>query len=151
MPLIPGLGEHIVRPTTVMGNAGAHNVFTIAGGPILITGIWGILTVLMDATLSTLRMEHEVGDVNLSGDLAAIADDPEDTVYIITGVQADLMLKAEAAVGGAAPLDVAFAPILAIAGDIHCTNGGNQTGSVEWHMTFIALGVGVTVVPAAVY
>jgi len=151
MAYIPGLGEHLVRPTTVMGNAGAHNVWTIAGGPILITSIWGILTVLMDATLSTLRLEHSVGNVNLCGDLAAIADDAVGTVYFMTGVQAGLLLKAEAAVGGATAATAAAQSILAIAGDIECTNGGNQTGSVEWHLTYLPLSLTSTVINAAVY
>ncbi|MBU0778372.1 hypothetical protein KKF82_08955 [Patescibacteria group bacterium] len=148
---LPGLGIHTVRPTTILGNAGTHNAFTISGGPVLITGFWGWLTVLMDATLSTLRIEHEVGNVNLCGDLAAIADDAAGTLYYWTGVQAGLLLKAEAAVGGATPAIAAAQPVAAILGDIHITNGGNQTGSVEWHITWLPLREGSVLAPAAVY
>lgn len=147
-----GAGIHITRPETAMGNAGQHNIWTIAGGSIMILSIWGvILTTLMDVTLSTLRLEHSLGNVNLCGDLAAIADDPVGTVYYLEGIQASLLVKADATAGVPTTIVAGLTAIAAVAGNICCTNGGNQTGTVEWHMVYAPLDPVVSVINALVY
>lgn len=148
-----GVGTHIWRPEVALGDAGTHNLWTITAGPLLILALWGIVkTTLMDGVASTLRIEHALGNTNLCGDLAAIADDPVGTAYYLVGVQASLMLKAEPAAAGMPDIAVAnLTPIPCVLGDIEVVNSGNQTGVVEWHMVYVALDPLTVVVNAAAY
>lgn len=147
-----GAGIHITRPETVLGDADQHSIWTVADGSIMILSIWGvILTTLMDGTPSTLRLEHSLGNVNLCGDLAAIADDPVGTAYYLEGVQNSLLVKANATVGVPTTTVAGLTAIAAVAGDICCTNGGNQSGTVEWHLVYLPLDPAVSVINAAVY
>lgn len=137
-----GVGNHTWAAAAVaVGTAGAHNRFLIADGPILLLALWGIIkATLMDGTASTLRIEHSLGNTNICGDLAAIADDAVGTAYYIAGVQASLMVKAEAAVAGVPAMVVAnLTPVVCIPGNIDITNGGDQTGTVEWHCVWAPL------------
>jgi len=149
-----GPGIHLVRPSTVLGALGQHNIWTVSGYPILILAIWGIVVdVAMDATASTLAIDHSVGPTALCGDLAAIASDPIGTVYYMEGVQATLLQKAENGDGTGVPTTAAaqLTPIPFTAGDIECGNSGNQAGGIEWHLVYRPLGPLSMVINAAVY
>ena len=156
MPYLPGLGERVTRPTAVIGGIAVHDIFTIAGGIVLVTQLVGRVTILMDATLSTLTMAHSVGPTNISGALAAIANNGVGTIYTIIGAFADLMYAGVAGVpirggfqgGLAAGAGVIANGILMFTGTITYANSGVQTGSVEWTLCYIPITVGATVVVA---
>ena len=141
-----GLGIWASRVTTVLGAAGAHTIFTIAGGPIIICGIYGIVTILMDGTASTLRLEHSVGNTNLCADLAAIANDPVGTVYTMSGIITDPMVKAEPGTTGCVNAANPATPVVAVAGNIQVTNGGDRlTASIQWNMFYLPLDPAVVI------
>lgn len=159
------LGVVVQRPTQVLGNpAGAdpspRDIFTIAGGAVLVTQIVGWVTTLMDATVSTLQLTHSVGNVALSAAIAAIADDAVGTAYTISGDFADLMYKAEAAVNGAirgglrgglaagGAGQIIANGILMIPGNIHMVWTGDQDGAIQWTLCYVPITAGATVVPA---
>lgn len=153
MPYRPGLGVLVNRPTEVLGNpAGAdpspRDIFTITGF-VLMTQLVGIVTVAMDATASTLRLQHSNGPTFLSAALAAIADDGINTMYSISGDVADLMYKLElgtAAIGrgGLAGGLVAGAGViangmLAAPGIIQELWTGDQDGSINWVLCYVPI------------
>jgi hypothetical protein len=161
MAFLPGYGVLVVRPTEVLGNpAGAspspRTIFTIAGGAVKVTLLVGRVTVLMDATPSTLRLQHSVNATFLCAALAAIADDAVETIYEISGDVADLMYKIEGAVAGAARGGLhggiaAGAGVIAngmdmLPGTIQELWTGDQDGSIQWTLCYLPITQGATVV-----
>lgn len=147
-----GAGTHLWATEIALGTAAAHRRFTIAGGPILLLALWGIVkTTAMSVDAAILRIEHSLGTTNLCGDLAVIASDPVGTVYYMEGVQASLLVKGENGNGTGSPATsvAVLTPIPLIAGDIDITVGTNpQTGVVEWHIVYKELDPLSTVVVA---
>lgn len=149
-----GPGIHLMRPSTVLGGAAQHNIWTVAGGPILILALWGIVrNVAMDATGSTLSIDHSTVPTALCGDLAEILLDPIGTVYYMEGVQASLLVKAENGDGSGCPATAVaqLTPIPFTVGDIECGNDGAQDGEIEWHLVYRVLDPLATVINAAAY
>lgn len=158
MAFTPGLGVKVTRAAAALGTAigSPHSIFTIAGGIVLVTNLIGRVTVVMDATASTLRFAHSVGPTNISGALAAIANDGVGTIYAISGDFADLAYKGLAGVpvrggfsgGLAAGAGVIANGILMFTGNITYTNSGDQTGQVEWIAYYLPITDGATLVAA---
>lgn len=153
MPYRPGLGVSVTRPTQVLGDpVGAdpspRDLFTITG-VVLITQLVGIVTVAMDVTASTLRLQHDDGPTFLCAALAAIASDGINTLYTISGDVADLMYKLElgaAAIGRggfaggiAAGAGVIANGMLAAPGTIEVLWTGDQDGSIQWELCYIPI------------
>lgn len=146
-----GAGTHLWHEQEELTTVASHRVWTIAGGPILILALWGIVRVGCNAPGgTTLRLAHNVGPANLCANIADIDSDPLGTVYYITGIQGSALLKAELGTAGIPTIATAnLTPIPAYAGDIDAVVGGNtNTGEVEWHLVYRALSALSTVVNA---
>ena len=161
MPYNSRLGVRVYRPTQVLGNpAGAdpspRDLFLIAGGVVLVTMLVGRVTVAMDATASTLRLQHSDNATFLCAALAAIADDGIETIYAISGDPADLMYKLEVGAAGAgrggmsgglaAGAGLIANGMLMAPGNIEMLWTGDQDGSVEWILYYMPLTPGATIV-----
>lgn len=161
------LGIRVIRPTQVLGDpAGAdpspRNIFTIAGGAVMVTQIVGRNTIAMDATASTLQLRHLTGAVAtvLSVAVAAIANDGINTIYTISGDFNDLMYAAVPAVAGAirggmhgglaagGAGQLIANGILMIPGTIQMLWTGDQDGSIEWVLFYIPITAAATIVAA---
>jgi len=164
MPYLPGFGVLVTRTAEVLGNpAGANpsprNLFRIAGGAVKVTLLVGRVTTLMDATASTLRLQHSNNTTFLCAALAAIADDDVETLYEISGDVADLMYKLEIGAAGAGRGGLhggiaAGAGVIAngmdmMPGDIEELWTGDQDGAIQWTLCYLPITVGATVI--AVY
>ncbi len=165
MPYNSRLGVMVHRATQVLGNpAGAlpspRNIFTIAGGTVMVTQIVGTVTTAMDVTGSTLQLVHLTGAVTtvLSVAVAAIASDGIGTIYTISGDFADLMYAAVPAAAGAirggmsgglaaggAGQKIANG-ILMIPGSIQEIWTGDQDGAIQWTIAYIPISLGATIV-----
>ena len=112
-------------------------IFTIAGGPVLVTGLYGIRTVIQAAGASNMQFRSSVGPTVLCA-VGVITGQAIGTFYSITGNFADALQMGAAGV-----------PILAgIAGGLLAT--GNQgmgimmpVGTIDVTMT-AAAGTGST-------
>ncbi|MHB8084329.1 MAG: hypothetical protein ACYDHZ_00690 [Dehalococcoidia bacterium] len=146
MSFIPGVGNVTIRPAAVVGPNANHNIFTVTG-MVVINYLVGQVTVVMDATASTLILSHSVGPTNLCAVLAAIANDPITTNYTITGTLANNMVKRDSGTTVAVAGGL-MTTITVPAGNIYYTNGGAQTGFIQWSIGWIPLIPGSTVVAA---
>lgn len=146
-----GPGTHIWHAEVAIGAVANHRIWTIADGAILILALWGIVktTPCNASGGTTLRLAHNLGPVNLCGDLADCASDPVGTYYYMEGIQASLLVKAEGAVGPPTTTVAKLTPIPCVPGDIDLTvTGFANTGVVEWHMVYRCIGADATVVNA---
>ncbi len=141
---VPGLGLTAFRPPTAFGLAATVPIFTITG-KIHIIHIAGHVTGAMDATVCNLSLQHSNGPTALCG-VVAIASDIVNTYYTITGVFANAMIPLDATTVAAAAAAL-MAAVSAGAGTIDYINSGNQTGIVEWWLTYIPIYPGSSVVP----
>lgn len=64
-------------------------MFTVAGGMIAVTGFVGVRTVAQGGGASTIQFRHSVGPTVVDNGLAAITNDPINTIYSITGDPGD--------------------------------------------------------------
>ncbi len=131
-------------------------IFTIAGGTIAVTGLFGVRTVDQAGGASTMQFRHSVGPTVLDSGAAAITGDPADTIYVLTGDTND---PVQVGIGGAVPIagrvvatsfTYGSLPLfIAGAGDIEVTmTAAAGTGSTRYILTYIPLDDGVTVVAA---
>ena len=141
---------------------GAVNIFTIAGGPILLTGLYGIRTVIQGGGASNISFQHSTGPTALSIATATSATDPVGTVYALAGDGGDaLVIGAGGAVANtflpldpgrlvATSLQYGGAPMFVLGvGNITVTlSAAAPTGSTRYVMFWIPMDAASTVVAA---
>jgi hypothetical protein len=105
-PVPAGLGVRTSRGAAADLTA-ATAIFTIAGGPIFLTGLLGIRTVIQGGGASNISFEHSNGPTVLSAATATSATDPVGQVYCLAGDNGDaLVMSAGAGVANSfIPLD----------------------------------------------
>jgi hypothetical protein len=85
--MVPGqMGLRVSRPAAV-DLTGATPIFTIAGGPILLTGLFGIRTVIQGGGASNISFQSIAGPLCIA--TATTATDAVGTVYAIAGDPGD--------------------------------------------------------------
>lgn len=151
-----GLGLRVERTAAADPQNVWQNLFTIASGRILITGLIGVRTVIQAGGASTMQFRHSVGPTVLDAGTAAVTGDAVDTVYLLTGDTTDPIQVGAAGVPimagkvvatsttyGAVPL------FLAMAGTIAVTmTAAAGTGSTGYTLFYIPIDSNVTVVAA---
>jgi len=141
-----GMGQRLARATLVLANA-TTPIFTITGGRILLTAIFGQITTLIGGA-AAYRLQHDplVG-TGTTANLCANTDInayPVGDQLGITGVPTDALLPAAAA--GAVPgmtMPVELPP-----GDIEVVCATAPGGAVLWTIWFKTLDSGARVVAA---
>lgn len=123
---------------SVLGTAATVTLFTISGGPILITSIFGLVTTAMDGTACNLSLSANPTDFAAS-DIAqatAIASDLVGQIYTPGATRA-----ASFSVLGATGVGFALMPngIYVSPGIITMTNSGTQVGIIDWYMKWVQL------------
>ncbi len=71
---------------------GATNIFTIAGGPILLLGLYGIRTVIQGGGASNISFQHSTGPTALCIATATTGIDPVGTAYAVPGDNTDALI-----------------------------------------------------------
>lgn len=102
---LSGLGLRTVRAAAA-DLTGATNIFTIAGGPILLTGLFGIRTVIQGGGASNISFQHSTGPTALCIATATTGVDPVGTVYALAGDNTDACI-----IGAGAGAANAFTPL----------------------------------------
>jgi len=135
-------------------------IFTIAGGEILITGLWGVRTVIQAAGASNMSWAHSVGPTALCA-ATAVTGDTVGTLYSLQGDPADaILISAGTGVADTFPA-VQVGKLVVTSpqynGALFMVGAGNitvlhtaaaGTGSTRYFMTYVPLADGVTVVAA---
>jgi hypothetical protein len=141
------LGNRVDRATADVITGSAVPIFTVAGGRVLLTSLWGKVTTVIGAGASNAKFQFNptVGTtVDMCGNLDIDADEAG-TLYSIDGTPATAMLRSESgcvrnlANGGGLILDV---------GQIEFLGGTDRTGSIAFQSWWIPLDDGATLVAA---
>jgi len=140
--------------------AANFNIFTIAGGPIKVTGIWGHVTAVFAGNATPIVTQTPAGGAPANMCVIAVAAAYALNTFLVwdgslTAVSG--VLRATAAVGHSQSSDSVgtpataeswAGPILIVPGVIRITNGGANdiTGVVDWYISYIPLVPEATVV-----
>ena len=140
---VGGSEERSVKKSiSAIGTAG--DLFVISGGPIKVIELIGVVTTVIGATQTQVKLLVDpvvpAGNTDLCAQLN-IVDDAAGTVYTITGTFANAMVATTN--GVIAGLTTQF---IVPAGVIEYANADNaETGAIDWHLRYIPLAPGVTV------
>lgn len=140
------LGTKVTKATADTINTAAVSLFTVSGGRVLMTAIFGEVTTIIQAqaTTSKLQFNPTTGTTN---DLCTNLDinaDEAGALYSITGTPADAMLRSES---GSVRNMTARGIILDV-GAIEQISGADSTGSIQWTLYYIPIDSGATVAAA---
>ena len=137
-------GRTAERATAVLPATTVGNLFTIAGGRILLTAIVGEVTTVIQTQANVTKLVFDPTVTGSNVDLCATLDitaDAVGTLYTITGTAATAMQS-----GLAAPS--MSIPWVLQAGAIGLSCGATNTGSVKWKIWYTPLDAGVVVAAA---
>ena len=149
------LGQYVQGQTSTITADATYQVFTVAGGEVLITALWGkVTTAVSDAgedialqmdptTGTTVQLTQNSGDIGTGGvavgDLITFSEDND-------GASTPGILTGAANAVGSGPLR-----FVATTGEIELVVGagtGSEDGVIEWYCTYVALTPGATVTAA---
>jgi len=125
----------------------ADPLFTITGGPILVTGFFGLVTTIIGGACNCqiqVVTTTPAGTVNLSTDVA-IDNDAAGTSYHMTAATPGVFTPTTAGAFDQVPTNNWFIPI----GTIQADMDGAQTGVIAWYMTYKPLSPTSVVAAAA--
>jgi hypothetical protein len=155
--LVPGgMGLRVSRAAAADPQNVWQNLFTIAGGPILVTALIGIRTIIQAGGASTMQFQHSVGPTVLDNGTAAVTGDAVGSLYFLTGAVADPIRVGAAGIPVEASKIVATAamygslPLFVLsAGTIQVTmTAAAGTGSTRYVLCWIPVDSASTVVAA---
>ena len=118
--------------------AAADNLFTITGGPILVTEFVGIVTTLIGANIATCQIKEVItepaGTVNLST-AVTITSDAAGTSYTFTVDSPAVLTPTTAGALQVIPRIAWLCPI----GTINATCSAANTGVIKWYIGYYML------------
>ena len=139
-----GLGVGVDRATAALPATATAAIFTVAGGRCLVTQILGEVTTVIQTQVCNVKLQANPTATGTSVDMCANLDVSAKvlaSLFGITGTLADALLNGLAIIGQATP-------IIVQAGTIDLVTSATNTGSVKWHVRYIPLDEGATIVAA---
>lgn len=138
------LGSNVISKSTGTLAASTISIFTIAGGEVLVTALWGkVTTSITVANSYKLQVNPTTGDTQ---DLCAATDigttDTAAGTLLTFGLGTTTAPPKLMSIGYGAPLE-AVVPT----GDIESVSAGTD-GVITWYATYIPLTTGATLVAA---
>ena len=142
------LGQYVQGQTSVLAaGGGTHQVFTVAGGEVLITALWGKVTEAIALDTSTIALQHDpTTGTTVTWVAATDLGTTDSAVGDLIGVVDESTTTPDFRVNGR-PLT----NILATTGEIEAVVAnvtGTEDGTVAWYCTYVPLTDGATVVAA---
>lgn len=139
-----GLGTRVEKSTGTLA-ATTVPLFTVAGGEVLITSIYGIVTTAITVA-NSYKLQHNP-TTGTTNDLVAATDigttdTPVGDVLTFDGVRASSIVRG----GGGAVLGNANGIVLQT-GQVESVSGGTD-GAITWVVTYVPLTTGATLVAA---
>lgn len=141
------LGKRVDCASQTLPATTTQNIFTVAGGRVLVTLLFGEVTTVVQNQANNLKVSS-VPTTGTAVDLAAnldIANDEAGTLYLVEG-DGTALIGANA---GAAVTAIGFAPLIIPAGVIRLTASATNTGATKWQCWYFPLDAGATVTGAA--
>ena len=128
---------------------GDDNLFTISGGPILVTHFYGLVTTVIGANVSTCTIQHActdpAADIALST-AVAITDDAVGTTYYIDNTALGVFTPVTA---GSVIIPALMLPWLLTPGNLQATFSAANTGAIRWFIVYKMLSQFSKVIAAA--
>ena len=155
-----GLGLRVNRGAAVDIAPGPTNIFTIAGGRIILTGLYGIVTIIRSGGApATMALAFSVGPTALHAPALAITGNATvGTIFDITGDPADALIVGvgtgvaetsppiQAGMHGSATAGIQQPGLVLGAGSITVAHSAvGATGTTRYVLTYIPLDAAVTV------
>lgn len=137
------LGQRVDRATANITNG--LDLFTVAGGRVLVTQIVGEVTTIMEAKTINLKLTADP-TTGTSTDMCANLDmtaAEARTLLTISGTAADALRK-----GSSGSVVAQNAPVVVAIGAIEATVGATHTGSIKWSLWYVPLDEGASVAAA---
>lgn len=143
------LGRYVQGKTSTIGaGGGTFQLFTVAGGEVLITALWGKVTTAI--TLATegvaIQTDPTTGDTVVVAAGSTDLGTTDTAAGTILGVDGDG--SSAAVIKGGKPL----MNLVVSTGEIEATVAdvtGTEDGVIEWYCTWVPLTPGATVVASA--
>lgn len=130
----------VALPSTALGN-----IFTIAGGRVLITALTGIVIATLSGTNSTTVGVTPTAAGNAS---APAALSSAGIIPVTIGSAVSSKLDGGAMIVTAAGSLLAPTPYMALAGVVTITTASTVTGTVQWELLYVPYDTGASVVAA---
>ena len=145
-----GLGIIVRRPVAV-DLTGWTTIFTIAGGPVLVTLLLTVRTIIQGGGASNIRFQHSIGPTPWCAVTATTATDAVNTMYTITGNFADAATYGAAGAsilggiaGGLLATGNQGKGIIALPGNVQVQfSAVAPTGSSEYYLAYKPIAGGV--------
>jgi hypothetical protein len=135
--------QRVNKTTADVFTGAAVNLFTVAGGRVLVSVLWGrVTTVLGAGSTGKFSADPTTGTTTDLCAAGSSATDEEGTLYSLSGLVATGMLKGSS--GGVQGLTT---PLIIDIGSITFT-GANTTGSASFQCWWMPLDDGATLVSA---
>lgn len=137
---------HVVSKAQTGVQSGTPDLFDVAGGAILITDFYGLVTTQLGATPTTLviQLDADSGFVNydFSTTVSVVSQSAGDRI-VFTAANESVLTPLNSTSGGATSL---FKSWFCGEGMIEATASTNDNdGAITWYMEFVPLGDSVTV------
>lgn len=147
------LGRYVQgKTTTIVAGGGTFQLFTVAGGEVLITALWGKVTTAITLAGETLKITVDPtsgATVDVSTVSADIGTTDTAAGNLITGLlDVDGTTNLPIVSVGANQPFTFVCPTGEI--ELEVNNGaGTEDGVIEWYCTYVSLTPGATVVASA--
>ena len=143
-----GLGLRVDRATATLPQTTDDALFTISGGRILLTGIIGEVTTVIQTQACNTKLKMNPTATGADQDLCAVLDITADAVgeiYTIDGtvgnaMRSDLLIGLNSLLGAGG--------LVLPEGDIELDCAASNTGSVSWSLYYWPWDLGAAVVAA---
>lgn len=143
------LGLRIDRAASALPQTGSTAIYTVSGGGVIITSLLGRVVAALGATVTNLKLQHTPAGgaaTDLYANVAVASAAAGRTVTPPAAIGGALVLGA-AGLNAGAPFPGAgglFVP----AGVLAMVTDANDTGTLQWTLTYIPLDDGATVAAA---
>ena len=141
--------EQTVEKTDGTVPLGDDNLFTISGGPILVTHFYGLVSTIIGNNVSTCTIQHActtpAADIALST-AVAIETDAAGTTYYISNAALGVFTPITA---GSVIQATQMLPWLLTPGTLQATFSAANTGAIRWFIVYKMLSQYSKVVAAA--
>jgi hypothetical protein len=144
--LLDKVGYSVSRATATLPQTTTGALFTIAGGRVVLTGIVGEVTTIIQNQANNTKLVA-TPTVGTAVDICAVLDIANKEVGCLFGVTGTFATAMVGANAGATVFPTATGIVLAT-GTLRLSCAASNTGSVKWIVTYIPLDVGATMVAA---
>lgn len=140
------LGRYVQGKTSTVSGAGTHQVFTVAGGEVLITSLWGKVDTAITGATGTyaLQVDPTTGDTD-----TVVTATPLGATDVVAGTVLGVRDQGDGTTDFA-PGQFALGNLVATTGEVELVAAdATADGVIDWFCTWVPLTAGATVEASA--